>query len=327
MKLLAPVSSLDSAIKQINAGAGEIYLGGDTDAFNNLSFSGRGKFNPNMEKLCPGYEEIKEIVTFAHSKDVTVMYAANLPFLADDVDSSGVYTKHFLDYIETGLKAGVDSLIIADIGAILLLREKGIETHITASTFLETINLDQILFLKEIGVNRAVLSYQVVMPEIEKLSKLSPIEIEVFGHFGCSFYDGYCNLKHFFGEKNDSGIGIPCQNVYSLEKNGEKIASGQILNSSLVCGICSIPKLKELGVYALKLVGRARNVDQNVEITSIYSQVLKRIEKKEENRTNDQEFLQLIRDEILPRWWTQGLCRNNLCKYKMNHVTKAFVGL
>lgn len=327
MKLLAPVSSLESALKQIAAGAGEIYLGGDTDIFNNFSFSGRGKYNPNLEKIAPDVKELKEIISYAHEHDVNVMYAANIPFLADDPNGAQEYIKHFMNYIEKGINAGVDSIIVADIGAILLLKKNGITTHITASTFFETINTDQVLFLRDIGVNRVVLSYQVTMNEIEEISKIKHIELEVFGHYGCSFYDGYCNLKHFFGETVKTGIGVPCQNRYKLVKNGYTIKESNFLRFSLACSVCSLIKLKRLGIYAIKLVGRSRNSAQNAEITSIYDQMLRRIKDFDNTLDDETEYMQKLRNELLPRWWKQSICKEGLCKYKDNPITRSFVGI
>lgn len=326
MKLLVPVSSLESAEKQIKAGADEIYLGGETKAFSNLSFSGRGKYNPSMTKICLDSGELREIVQCAHENKVSVMYTANIPFLADDPDGTQVYEKSFLDYVEEGINAGVDSIVLADIGAILLLKEEGIKTHITASTFFETVNKNQIYFLKELGVNRVVLSYQVTMEEIEAMTEVENMELEVFGHYGCSFYDGYCNLKHFFGETSKSGIGVPCQNCYKLVKGDEVISESHFLRFSLVCSVCSLLKLKSMGIYALKLVGRARNEDHNAEITSIYAEILRRISDMD-YACNDQDvYIQQLRNELLPRWWMQSICKQGLCKYKENAVTRTFVG-
>lgn len=320
MKLLAPVKDLESAILQINAGANEIYLGGDTEAFNNFSFSGRGKYSPIVGKICPTSQELDEIVCYAHNHKVTVMYTANLPFLAEDSNCKNSYIKHFIQYIENGLKAEVDSIVVGDLGALLLLNKMGINTKIAASTFFETTTKEQVLFFKELGVSRVVLSYQVTMPEIKEFCKIPDVEIEVFGHYGCSFYDGYCNFKHFFGESKDSKIGIPCRNSYKFFSGDTQVYEGDILNSSLICSICSLVTLEKLGVYALKLVGRGNIAAQNAEITSVYSKMLQYIHESD-------SALSQYKNTILPRWWKQSLCKKQLCKYKDNKITSSFTGL
>jgi putative protease len=329
MNILAPVSGYQSAVKQIEAGANEIYVGGDTEVFNNFSFSGRAKFNPSNEKICPGFAELADIVQYAHDHNVFVMYAANTPVLADDPGGGLNFEAHFLKYIEQGLRAGVDSIIIADLGALLLLKERGIKTHLTASTFLETINRDQIEFLKELGANRVVLSYQVTMAEVKELSQTPDVEIEVFGHYGCSFYDGYCNFKHSFGESGatEAGIGVPCQNSFSLIKGERAIMKGQFLNASLTCGICALPGLMEAGVDSIKIVGRDLSVEQNATITSVYAQILKKASAMNLSEICNYETMRQFAKPWLPEWWIQSLCLKGSCKYMNNPITHSFTGL
>jgi collagenase-like PrtC family protease len=326
MKLLAPVNGLPSAIKQIAAGADEIYLGGDSGTFNCLSFSGRGRFTPHNQKICPDFAELAEVVQYAHSKKVQVMFAANIPFLADDPSGSQTYLGYFYDYVEQALQCEVDSLIVGDPGAVLLLREQGLKVHLTASAFFETINRAQILFLKELGVNRVVLSYQLVLWEIAELVAYQDLEIEIFGHFGCSFYDD-CNLKHTYGEVAAQGIGTPCRNFYRLVNEGQLSLKGQYLNSSLTCSICSLPQLSRMGVYALKLVGRDLDMDQNYQITGIYHQMLQQSTGLTDSDQTGAERYHSYKNSLLPEWWRQTLCRKGLCKYRNNHITRSFVGL
>lgn len=327
MKLLAPVSNLESAILQIESGATEIYLGGDTDCFNNFTFTGRGKYNINNKKVSIDNKELRQIVEYAHAYNVTVMYTANIPFLADDVTETHKYLNAFVEYVQEAINIGVDTVVVADLTAILLLKERGINTHITASVFLETINKEQILFLQDLGFDRIVLSYHVTLEEIKQLVNSTSLEIEVFGHYGCSFYDGYCNLKHSFGESKENCLGIPCQNKYQLQKEGEIFQEGNILNASLVCSVCSLIELEKMGVYALKLVGRSRDIKQNAEITHIYAQLIKFIDQnKNKNELDMIKNFEQYRKEILPRWWIQGLCKAKSCKYQNNAVTQAYIG-
>ena len=154
MRLLAPVTTYESAKIQIEAGANEIYVGGNTDIFNNFNFSGRGKYNVNQVKTFAENDELCSIINFAHENNVLVMYAANFPFIANDPDGGRFYANAFLEYIQKAIDIGVDSIILGDIGSILLCRKQGIKTHITTSSFLETINIEQVYMLKDLGVNR-----------------------------------------------------------------------------------------------------------------------------------------------------------------------------
>lgn len=321
MRLLAPVSTYESAEMQIKAGATELYVAGNTEIFRNFNFSGRGKYNTNQVRTYAEEDELKSMIELAHQCKVSVMYASNFPFIANNPDGSRVYADAFLEYVKKGIDMGVDSLILGDIGSILLCRKSGIQTHITASTFLETINTDQVYMLKELGVNRAVLSYQMKLDEIEEIVKENIMEIEVFGHFGCSFYDGYCNLKHYYGETKENGIGTPCQDNYQICNCEDTVVQeGNCFNFALVCSMCSLYRLRQVGVTSLKLVGRSRDISESVKITGIYADALRILEQNEDPMMAHE----LIQKE-LPQWWKRVYCKQNLCKYRENTVTARFV--
>jgi len=324
MKLLAPVSNFASAKRQIEAGANEIYVGADYNTFENFAFHARSRYTNNMEKLCPDFYELKEMISFAHENNVRVMFAANTPLLADDPEGTNDYETQFLNYVEEGIKAGADSIVLADLGAVLLIRGKGIKTHLTASTTIETTNIEQIKFFEELGFNRIVLSYPVTLREVEELTRLSNLEVEVFGHFGCSFYDGYCNFKH--PSPDGSGpfarIGLPCCNTYKVIKNGEEYKEGQYLNATQFCSVCSLIRLKMAGVHSIKIVGRDMNPEQNARITAVYAEILKFI-----NNSNDPMSIDIeaVKEKFLPEPWLQSFCKNNSCKYIDTTVTLSFI--
>ena len=314
MKLLVPVNNFESTVKQIEAGGEEIYLGADSSTFQSLSFNGRGRLNPKGERNCPDFKELRDIVQYAHDKNVQVMFTANFPFLANNPDGSKVYLNEYLKYITDAIETGVDSIIVADLGAVQFLRSEGIKTHLAASAFFEIIN--------KIGVNRIVLSYQLTKEEIKELTKSTSLEIEIFGHYGCSFYDD-CNLKHNFGEQTADLLGVPCRNVYDVIEDGECTHSCQFLNASLACSVCSIRELNEAKVYALKLVGRDLDMAMNYQITSIYSKLLRELRKQ----SMDKKSYDAVRSEVLPGWWRRVYCQKQQCKYLSNPTTNAYIGL
>jgi putative protease len=323
MRLLAPVTTYESTKLQIEAGATEIYVGANTDVFDNFNFSGRGKYNTDQVRTFAEDDELCSIINLAHQNDVLVMYAANFPFIANDPDGGRSYANAFLKYVQKGVDMGVDSIILGDIGSILLCRKEGIKTHISSSSFLETLNTDQVYMLKELGVNRAVLSYQMKLEEIEEIARQKIMEIEVFGHFGCSFYDGYCNLKHFYGETKECQIGTPCQANYQIyDKDDNRILDGQCFNYALICSMCSLYQMKQAGVDSVKLVGRSRDASENAKITRMYAEAIRVLEDNEDK--SEMEVHSLIQSK-LPIWWKRVYCRHHLCKYKCNDIIARFV--
>lgn len=323
MKLLAPVSDFASAVKQIEAGADEIYVGASSKVFDIFSFNARPKQKGPHGVICPEFSELKEIVEYAHQNNVFVMFAANTPIIANDPGGTNYFETQFLKYIEQGVDCGVDSIVLADIGAALLIRQSGVKTHLTASTTIETINIEQIKFFEELGFNRVVLSYLVALPEIEELISLTNLEVEVFGHYGCSLYDGYCNLKHPPEELEfGRNIGIPCLSTYNVMKDGEIANAGQFLNASLVCGVCSLVRMKMAGVHSIKLVGRELDSEHTSSQTKIYANILKEINESENPLLIDMEA---IKKKYLPDTWLNGFCKNGSCRYLDNPITRSYI--
>lgn len=267
MNIQAPAGTYECAIKQIELGVDEIYIGGNTDLYDYFNFNARVKYNAKGDRIYFDKEELKEVVDYAHEHNVKVMYACNTEYLSIDETGSTKYLRKFQEYIDMGIEVGIDSLILADFGSILFLRKKGYKIPIIASTNLETVNKEQVYMLKEFGANRVVMSYQSTIEEIEAICKAGIMEVEVFGHDGCSFYGGLCNFTH------SKKLGLPCGQAYQLECNGDVVAKGACLQAYQYCSVCSWIRLMSAGVTAIKLVGREGDLQRNLEISKAYVMV------------------------------------------------------
>ena len=321
MKLLSPVGSLESAELQINAGANEIYVGLRSPVYNVYSFSGRGQKNKDDTFIVPDDNELKEIVKLSHDRNVEVSLAANTPFFS--TSKSGYIEKEYLKYINTGIQSGIDNIIIGDIGLLYELGKMNLPVNLHASTYFDTMNIQQLKFLKQLGATRAVLTYQIGIDEIELLCKEKIMEIEIFGYMGCSFFNGACNLVHNMGEeKSPEGrqLGIPCKGMYKVwsDEISERVIP--FLDAELGCALCSVSKLRSLGVDVIKIAGRDRNQKMMAEITSIFRQALDfNIDLGEEKYKKEIRMLK-------PSWWEKIWCCKNGCKYTENLITRSYTG-
>jgi putative protease len=322
MKILAPVNNIESASHQIESGADELYVGLKDDIFKKFSFTGRGKTTHNTDRVLPDKEELTEIVNEAHKNKVDICFAANSMFLYNDIDNGNLWEKYFLKYVETGLQAGVDALILGDLGSLLLINQEGIKTNLIAGNFFETLNTEQLKLLKELGICRAVLPYTVTLEDIKALAYADIIDVEVFGHYGCSFHDGCCNLKHDMGEssiQHPFKLGTPCRNFYDVHWRKGDLYSVAFLNASLTCSICSLKDLKAIGVHSIKIVGRTQPWQKTSTITNVYSDFLKALDRG--------GTIEDLKRQYLPSWWEIGFCRTRRCKYIKNETTAAYVGM
>lgn len=317
MKILAPVNTMESAVTLINSGAEEIYLGADDEIFDVFSFTGRGKISNDCNKVMCDFKTVKEITQYAHIKGVMVNFLGNGPYFHNGIYKDMTMEKHYLNYIEEGLKADVDSLVIGDLGLLKTISNQKYDVELHASVYFRTVNLEQIKFLKELGVKRTTLSYHITLDEIKELCKSKLMDFEVIGYLGCSFFNGACSFLHDYGEAvlDDFNPGVSCKGLYNVS-DGEKCACENIFDAESICSICKLKELEDAGVEALKIVGRDRNLQQRKEVISIYKKALD--EYRNGYSAKD------VRDNI-PKWWKRIICSKKVCKYNCNNPNNVYV--
>ncbi len=312
MRLLAPAGSYESVKEMLNAGANDIYLGAYSTYLKEYTFNGRSRLSSTGKRIQADFDELKRIIELVHSNDGKVLFLANTPFVNEDIskDKTLSLTAKFKEYVQAGADCGVDGVILGDIGAVKLLKDMNIDLPIIVSSYLEIQNTKGVEFFKEMGVDQVILSYQIQMDEIIEISKNTSLKIEVFGHGGCSFYVGSCNLFHNAGEDGDKGInvGYPCRGVYCVKQNGSQISRSRFLDGFKICSFCSIPNLIKAGVYTLKIVGRDLDIDFICKIVSVYRKAIDTVMEGKNLNTES--------DKILPVWWKKMWCKpGTRCRY------------
>jgi putative protease len=306
LKLKVPVNSLNSAKQQIKAGADEIYLSFTSGYFNNFSFSGRGKDTYGKAKSEVDYDEFKEIIKLAHDNNVIVELAANTCRMMDVFDGSGEFQNEYLKYVEKGVAAGIDRVIVGDFGCIVEIKKNFPDIPITAGVFFQTFNSYHVKLLDSLGVKKIVLDHCITIPEAEELVKCTNVPLEVFCQFGCSFMQVSCGLFHSGVKKIN--LGIPCRAKYSIKNTGESI---KILDVGEDCSICALPKLRDIGISSIKIAGRDIDYKYCVSLTHIYSSVLSMLEQN----MRMEEILDALFRKFNLDWWKEGYCENKRCKY------------
>lgn len=310
MVIEAPVNSLDSARLQISLGAKAIYLGYKTERMNNMSLTGRGSYSVDGVKgNIESYEELKEIVTFAHGEGVQVYYTANVPSLAQPFED--IYVEH----VRAGVEAGVDAVIAGDIAEILLIREH-FDVDIVASTFFDTFNHAQIEFLEGLGVNMIVLPQHLKMEEIKKLCECAKSDLILFGNYGCSNNNGRCFLLHRLGENEN--IGIPCRSNYYVSQEGTDFGKAAFLDAGEDCTVCAIPELIKNGIKGLKIIDRCKPAE---EVAPYIKVCIDAVECAESGEPIDTYTDRLF---TYAPWWKNEFCDHSRCRYLSEESYKTY---
>ncbi len=234
-EILAPAGAFEQLKAAVYAGADAVYLG-------------YGGFNARRNARNFSLEELKEAVTFCHARNVKVHATVNT--LAFDSELPAVYQtlKELAD-------VSVDAVIVQDLGIAKIIRESFPHLTMHASTQMTVHNLSGVKLLKQLGFKRAVLSRELTLNEIKKITEEADIETEVFIHGAlCMCMSGGCYLSSLLGQRsgNRGLCAQPCRLDFKV--NGRDNA----LSLKDMCHIPYLNALKEAGVASFKIEGRMK---------------------------------------------------------------------
>ncbi len=264
IELLSPAGDMERLKMAVLYGADAVYLAGT--AFGMRAFA--GNFSP---------EEIPEAVKYAHSKGVKVNVTVNTMPRNDEVISLPAYMEQLQD-------AGVDALILADLGAFTLAGKYAPKCARHISTQQSIANYECAKAWYELGAQRVVLARELSLDEIRVIREKTPreLEIETFGHGAmCVSYSGRCLLSNYMTgrDSNRGACAQPCRYQYALmeeKRPGEYFPVFEdekgtyILNSRDMCMIDHLKELQEAGVDCIKVEGRAKSAYYAAIVTGAY---------------------------------------------------------
>ena len=268
IELLSPAGDMERLKMAVLYGADAVYLAGT--AFGMRAFA--GNFSP---------EELPQAVAYAHSKGVKVHVTVNTMPRNEEAAQLPAYLEQLQD-------AGVDALILADLGAFMLAGKYApkCQRHISTQQSIANYECAQSWF--DLGAQRVVLARELSLEEIRTIrQKTSPeLEIETFGHGAmCVSYSGRCLLSNYMTgrDSNRGACAQPCRYQYALmeeKRPGEYFPVFEdekgtyILNSRDMCMIDHLRELQEAGVDCIKIEGRAKSAYYAAIVTGAYRHCL-----------------------------------------------------
>lgn len=188
-------------------------------------------------------------------RGVLVYVTINTLIYNEEIDDLLAYT----DFL---VGAGVDALIIQDLGVLDLCLNRYPDTDIHVSTQMNTHSINQVKFLKSLGVKRIVLARETAIDLIKQIKQEVDIEIEVFVHGAlCVSYSGQCLMSSMMGGRsgNRGECAQPCRLPYALLKDGETISEeSYLLSTKDLMTIEYMHALIDAGIDSFKIEGRMR---------------------------------------------------------------------
>ena len=264
MELLCPAGDAEQLKMSVKYGADAVYLAGTS--FGMRSFA--GNFSP---------EELPKAVAYAHARGVKVHVTVNTMPRNEEVAALPAY-------LEQLGSAGVDALILADLGAFMLAGKYAPHCQRHISTQQSIANYACAQSWHDLGAQRVVLARELSLGEIAEIrQRVSPdLEIETFGHGAmCVSYSGRCLLSNYMTgrDSNRGACAQPCRYQYALmeeKRPGEYFPVFEdekgtyILNSRDMCTIDHLKDLMDAGIDCIKIEGRAKSAYYAAIVTGAY---------------------------------------------------------
>lgn len=253
LELLSPAGSLDALHAAVCNGADAVYLG--AEGFN--ARAGARNFT---------LDELPEAVRYCHVRGVRVYLTLNT--LVTDRELPKV-----AEHITAAARAGVDALIVQDLGVAALSRQIAPQLALHASTQLTVHSLEGVRELAALGFSCVVLSRELPREEIAYICRNSPVRIEVFVHGAlCMCYSGQCYMSAVIGRRsgNRGQCAQPCRLPYGYGRFENRYPMSLKDN----CLIRYLGELARMGVASLKLEGRMKRPEYVAIVTGIYRAAL-----------------------------------------------------
>ncbi len=251
-ELLAPAGDMECLETAVHFGADAVYIGGPLLQLraDNVGFDREG---------------ISEAVKYCHEHGVKLYVTVNCFAKNEEIDAAEDYAKFLYS-------AGVDAVIVSDIGLIAKIHESAPELEIHVSTQANCLNFSAANVYWKMGAKRVVLGREMTLDEIIEFRKRIPaeMEIEAFVHGAmCMSYSGRCMISSYLVNRsgNRGGCAQPCRWNYHLVEMKrpneffqvvEDEKGTAILSSHDMCAVGFLDKLEDAGICSYKIEGRMK---------------------------------------------------------------------
>ena len=184
IELLAPARDRECISAAIENGADAVYFGIDTG------------FNARARATNFPLSSLPETMGQLHLRNVRGYVTLN----------TLVFTSELLEFeatVRAVADAGVDAVLVQDLGAAKLIREICPDLSIHASTQMSLTSAETIAAVESLGIDRVVLARELSIDEIRRIAKNTTMPLEVFAHGAlCVAYSGQCMTSESLGGRS-----------------------------------------------------------------------------------------------------------------------------
>ncbi len=266
-ELLSPAGNWDCARAAVAAGADAIFFG-------------MPKFNARLRADNFIEADLPELMEYLHRYGVKGFVTMNTLIFTSELEAAEKQLRMIAD-------AGVDALIIQDLGLAKLARTVAPNVELHASTQMTITAPEGLAFIESLfPMERAVLARELSVREIEKFqsharkSGITQTPLEVFVHGAlCVAYSGQCLTSESLGQRsaNRGECAQACRMPYEMIVDGEKREMGEVrylLSPQDLAAAELIPDLIKAGVKSFKIEGRLKSPEYVAAVTRVYRKAI-----------------------------------------------------
>ena len=255
-ELLAPAGDRTCLIAAVENGADAVYFG-------------LQRHNARARAVNFDGGELADLMVLLHRRGVKGYVTLNtlvFPRELEDLETS----------VRQLAEAGVDAVIVQDLGLARLIRAVTPDLEIHASTQMSITSAEGVRLARELGCSRVILARELSLKEIARVRETATLPVEVFVHGAlCVAYSGQCLTSEALGGRsaNRGECAQACRMPYQIVCDGELQDLEDIqylLSPQDLAAFDLIPQLVELGVASLKIEGRLKTPEYVANITRHY---------------------------------------------------------
>ncbi len=251
-ELLAPAGSLEAFFAAMEAGADAVYCGLQ-------SFSARAKAK-NFS-----LQDIAAMTHYVHQRDRKLFVTINTLVKEQELPD-------LIDTLAGVEQAGVDAVILQDLGVWRMARHHFPDLELHASTQMTVHNAAGVKQLEKMGFSRGVLARELTLPEIEYIRSQTRLDLEHFIHGAlCFCFSGQCYFSSYLGGKsgNRGRCTQPCRRRYT-----QRGKDGYYFSPNDLSAIELLPALQDAGVSSFKIEGRMKSAEYVSNVVQAYRMVM-----------------------------------------------------
>ncbi|MCA9128061.1 MAG: U32 family peptidase [Planctomycetales bacterium] len=257
VELLAPAGNWQCAHAAVENGADAIYFGLD------IGFNARARAT-NFH-----IGELRQLMLMLHRQDVRGYVTLNTLVFTDELLAVESSVRQLAD-------AGVDAVLVQDLGLARVVRELCPQLAVHASTQMTLTNATAIEMARQLGVQRVVLARELSLKEIRSIASDTNMPLEAFVHGAlCVAYSGQCLTSESLGGRsaNRGQCAQACRLPYELLCDGQPRDLGNVkylLSPQDLAAHDLVPELIDAGICSLKIEGRLKTAEYVANVCSHY---------------------------------------------------------